>query len=183
MDLSKAWALVEAYGLSVLVIAVSIIAFIGVLKLCKVFDKIQNKELKKFIYYAIDIVLAFGGSAIYFAAFKLDWSAFVAYSVAELTVVTTLYSIYEHLGGRKFVRWIIGLVAKWVKKNPDAQLSKWANKVGLETAIEKINVEIETAKKKEAEELAKENAKAEAAKVAENTALKTETIEINETTV
>ena len=183
MDLSKAWALVEAYGLSVLIIAVTIIAFIGVLKLCKVFDKIQNKDLKKFIYYAIDIVLAFGGSAIYFAAFKLDWSAFVTYSVAELTIVTTLYSLYEYLGGRKFVRWIIGIVAKWIKKNPDAQLSKWANKVGLETAIEKINVEIETAKKKEAEELAKENAKLEETKVAENTALKTETIEINETTV
>ena len=183
MDLSKAWALVEAYGLSVLIIAVTIIAFIGVLKLCKVFDKIQNKDLKKFIYYAIDIVLAFGGSAIYFAAFKLDWSAFVTYSVAELTIVTTLYSLYEYLGGRKFVRFIIGIVAKWIKKNPDAQLSKWAHKVGLETAIEKINVEIETAKKKEAEELAKENAKLEETKFAENTALKTETIEINETEV
>lgn len=177
MDLSKAWALVEAYGLSVLIIAVTIIAFIGVLKLCKVFDKIQNKDLKKFIYYAIDIVLAFSGSAIYFAAFKLDWSAFVAYSVAELTVVTTLYSLYEHLGGRKFVRWIIGIVAKWIKKNPDAQLSKWANKVGLETAIEKINVEIQHRQ----EELAKQELEKKEQAVASEIQL--ETVEIKETEV
>lgn len=177
MDLSKAWALVEAYGLSVLIIAVTIIAFIGVLKLCKVFDKIQNKDLKKFIYYAIDIVLAFGGSAIYFAAFKLDWSAFVTYSVAELTIVTTLYSLYEHFGVRKFVRWLIGIVAKWIKKNPDAQLSKWANKVGLESAIEKLNVEIQHRQ----EELAKQELEKKEQAVASETQL--ETVEIKETEV
>lgn len=173
MDFSKAWALVEAYGLSVLVIAVSIIAFIGILKLCKVFDKITNKDIKKFIYYAIDIVLAFAGSAIYFAAFKIEWSAFAAYSIAELTVVTTLYSIYEHFGVRKFVRWIIGLVAKWIKKNPDKQLSKWANKVGLESAIEKINVEIQ-----QKEELAKQQQEQEQA-----SETKLETVEIQETQI
>jgi hypothetical protein len=149
--MDKIWTLVETYGLSILVIAISIIAFIGILKLCKVFNKIQNKDLKKFIYYALDIILAFGGSAIYFACFKDSFAGFIVYSTAELTIVTTLYALYEYCGARKLVKFLIGLVAKWVKKNPDAQLSKWANKIGLKESIEKLTIEQETKNSKEKE--------------------------------
>lgn len=175
--------LTETYGLSVLIISLSIIAILGILKLCKVFDKIKNKDIKKFVYFGIDIVLAFGCSAIYFAIFKKDWSGYFTYSIGQFAAVVILYAFYEHWGIRKIVRLLIGAIAKWIKKNPEAQLSKWANKIGLQDAIEKINVEIETAKKKEAEELAKAEAAKVAATIAESTApLKTETIEIKEKT-
>lgn len=129
---------VETYGIAIIVIAICIIAIIGILKLCKVFDKIQSNEIKKVIYYAIDVTLAFVGGAIYFAAFNKDWSGYCLYSIAQLGVTTTLYALYENFGLRKFVKWLIGVIAGWFKKNPDSELSKWANKIGLTESLEII---------------------------------------------
>lgn len=140
---------VQNYGVSILVIAVCIIAFIGILKLCKVFNKISNSNVKKFIYYAIDVVLAFAGSAIYFACFHKSFGGYVMYSVAELTVVTTLYAIYENCGIRKLVRMLLTLVASWLKSNPDKKVQKWANEINkLQGKITKV----ENSKKEETTE-------------------------------
>ena len=155
---------VKAYGLSIFVIAICIIAIIGILKLCKVFNKIKSGDVKKCIYYGLDILLAFGGSAIYFAAFGLNFTGYIAYSLAEVTVVTTLYALYEHFGVRKFVRWIISLIARWVKSNPETKFSKLANKIGLDTALVKVN---EAIVKREAEEAEKKRIAEEAAKIAQ----------------
>lgn len=155
---------VKAYGLSIFVIAVSIIAIIGLLKLCKVFNKIKSGDVKKCIYYALDLLLAFGGSAIYFATFGLDFSGYIAYSLAELTVVTTLYAIYEHFGVRKFVRWIISLIAGWIKTNPATKFGKLAKKIGLDVALVQVN---EAIAKREAEEAEKKRIAEEAAKIAQ----------------
>lgn len=122
---------ISIYGWAILVIAVCIIAFIGILKVCKVFSKIKSSSVKKLIYYALDVALAFGGSAIYFAIFHKSFGGYVVYSVAQLVVTTTLYAIYENFGVRKLVQCVISLVASWVKKNPDKKLAKTLKKLGL----------------------------------------------------
>lgn len=130
---------ITKYGLPVFVIACCIIAVIGVLKLCKVFDKIKNAEVKKVIYYGLDVVLAFAGSAIYFAAFKIPFNAqYAIFSCSQVGATTALYAIYENIGIRKFVRYLIQLISGWIVKNPENELAKWAKKFGLEEAAQKI---------------------------------------------
>lgn len=157
--MDKLLGYVETYGLAIIVIAVCIITIIGILKLCKVFDKIKSSEIKKLIYYALDVVLAFAGSAIYFAGFHKDWTGYWLYSLAQLGVTTTLYALYENFGLRKFVKWLISIIAGWFKKNPNNELSKWANKVGLTESLETIQGMIaeQNAKNEEASETREAN--------------------------
>lgn len=150
---------ITRYGLSVFVIASCIIALIGILKLCKVFDKITNKNVKKLIYYVLNIVLAFGGSAIYFAAFKISFSGYVVFAFAQVGATTTLYAIYENFGVRKLVQIALDAIAKWFKKNPEHKVTKALKSLGLtEEAIESVKAYANT-------ELEKEKAKVQEASV------------------
>ena len=131
-------AYIESYGLPVFVIATCIILLIGILKVCKLFDKIENKNVKKFIYYALDVALAFGGAAIYFAIFKLNWAEYVMFSAAQVSATTTLYAIYENFGVRKLVQILLNWVSGWFKANPNHKLTKLAQGLGWDTAIAEI---------------------------------------------
>ena len=55
------------YGMPILLMSVIIILLIGILKYFKVFDKITNKNVKKCVYYILDIALSFCLVAIYYA--------------------------------------------------------------------------------------------------------------------
>ena len=140
---------VETYGLSVVVIAVCIIFLIGVLKVCKAFNWIKSAQIKKTVYYICDIVLAFGGSAIYFAIYKMSFTAYLAYSLAELSVTTTLYAVYEYGHIRDLVKLLLGVFAKWLKGNPDNKIAKQLKSLGLdENAIAKVQNVVEGEKAK-----------------------------------
>ena len=153
--MDKLISYIQNYGLSILVIAVCIIAIVGILKLCKVFDKIKSDDLKKFIYYAIDVVLAFAGSAIYFAIFHKDWNGYAMYSLSQLATTLFLYAFYEQCGVRKLVRMLISVIAGWIKKNPETELAKWAEKLGLTESIEKLQTILADEKAKEEQEATK----------------------------
>lgn len=142
---------IEQYGIAVFIIASCIIFFIGTLKLCKVFNKVQNKDVRKFIYYLLNVALSFGGSAIYFAIFKHDFSTYVVFSCTQVGATTTLYAIYEYFGVRKCVQLFLSWVATWFKKNPENKLVKALKGLGLtEDAITNIQAiaatELEKAK-------------------------------------
>lgn len=127
------------YGIPVFVIACCIIVFIGVLKLCKVFDKISNAEIKKAVYYGLDVILAFAGSAIYFAAFKIPFDFHYAmFSCTQVGATTALYAIYENIGLRKFVRYIIALIQGWISQNPDKKFAKLVEKFGFDASAQKV---------------------------------------------
>lgn len=130
------WNAVQTYGPSILVIAAIIIVILGILKLCKVFDKIESKDLKKGIYLVIDLVLSFAGAAIYFAIFNVAFSGYyVLYSFALLSVVITLYAIYEQSGARWCVRKLLSLLANFFKKNPKNKFTQSCDQLGLVDAI------------------------------------------------
>ncbi len=142
---------ITRYGLSVFVIASCIIALIGILKLCKLFDKIKNKNVKKLIYYILNVAFSFGGAAIYFAIFKIDFSNYVMYSCTQVGATTTLYAIYENFGVRKLVQMGLAWIATWFKKNPENKFVKALKGLGLnEEAITNIQAvttaELEKAK-------------------------------------
>ena len=119
---------IQTHGLPVFVIASCIIALIGVLKLCKVFDKVTNKNVKKFIYYVLDVALSFGGSAIYFVAFHKAFSGYLVFSVTQVGATTTLYAIYENFGLRKLVQIALNWVVSLFKNDKVKALAK---KLGL----------------------------------------------------
>lgn len=119
------------YGLPIFVMASCIIAFIGILKLCKIFDKIKSKDIKKLIYYTLNIAFSFAAVAIYYAIFKIDFSTYLSYSCKQIGATTTLYAIYETFGGRKLVRILLAWIATWFKKNPENKFVKAAKNLGL----------------------------------------------------
>lgn len=147
--MDKIISYVETYGLAILIIALSIIFLIGVLKLCKVFSFIKSAKIKKLVYYITDVIFAFGGSAIYFAIFKINFSEYLVYAGAELGVTTTLYAVYENFGIRELVKLVLGVFAKWLKGNPDNKIAKQLKSLGLdETAIAKVQNVVEGEKAK-----------------------------------
>lgn len=144
---------IKQYSLPVFIIASCIIALIGILKLCKVFDKISNKNIKKCIYYMLNVALAFSGAAIYFAAFKISFTDYVAFSFTQVGATTTLYAIYENFGVRKLVQMLLDWLSSKLKSDPDNALSKTLKKLGLtEDAIANVKATVTAeAEKAEAE--------------------------------
>lgn len=123
---------ISQYGLPVFVIASCSILLIGILKLCKVFNKISNKNVKKLIYYILNVVLSFGGVAIYYAAFKIGFNSYLMVCLTQVSATTTLYAIYENFGVRKLVQIGLTWVASWFKKNPEAKFTKAAKALGFD---------------------------------------------------
>ena len=130
---------IGTYGLPVFIIATCIISVIGILKLCKVFNKISNKNVKKFLYYLLDVVLAFAGSAIYFAIFKISFTDYVVFSITQVTATTTLYAIYENFGLRRLVQIASAAFIKWVSTSKETKFKKLAKKLGLNNAAVILN--------------------------------------------
>lgn len=129
---------VKAYGLAVLIIAVIIIAFVGTLKICGVFKKLNNAIVKKVIYYSLDVVLSFGVSALYFEIFKKNFDQYVAYSLAQIAVTTTLYAVYENFGLRALVQKVVSLIRTAIQNNKDTQFVKLVQQMGIDSVLQKI---------------------------------------------
>ena len=147
--MDKIISYVETYGLAILVIALITIFLIGTLKLCKAYNWIKSTKIKKLVYYISDVIFAFGGSAIYFAIFKINFSEYLVYAGAELGVTTTLYAVYENFGIRELVKFVLAIFAKWFKGNPDNKIAKQLKSLGLdETAIAKVQNVVEGEKAK-----------------------------------
>jgi hypothetical protein len=124
-------AYIAQYGLTVATIAFIVICFIGTLKLCKVFNKISSKQLKKTIYYVLSISLSFGVSALYFVIFNLSWDTYVKFSIAQANATAILYAIYENLGLRKLLQVIATKWIDYIKKSPERKTAKALKNLGL----------------------------------------------------
>lgn len=157
---------IAEWGLPHFLIGLIIINIIGILKLCKVFSKINNTGVKKTIYYALDIVLSFGVVACYYAIFGIGFTTFIKYSIEQLTLTTAIYAIYENIHLRDVWKIVLNWVGSWFKYNPDNAVTKLAKKIGFDEAIVKLQEE----KQKKAEELAKKEAEEAAKKVVVNNA-------------
>lgn len=125
-------AYIAQYGIPVFVIATCVIAFIDILKVCKVFNKISSKQVKKVLYYICSIVLSFGGSALYFVIFDKAFTLeYVLYSCAQVGATTSLYAIYANLGMRKLLQIVCTKLKEWVAKNPERKTAKALKALGL----------------------------------------------------
>lgn len=126
------FTLIAKWGISTLVIAVISIVLMGVLKLCKLFTKIKSADIKKIIYTAIQAVFGFGFSALYYVIFRIPFDlSYVGYSIAVVSITIIGYHYYETIGLRKFVRWLLGIFAKWFAANPNNKIDKSLKKLGL----------------------------------------------------
>ncbi len=144
---------IAEWGLPHFLIGLIIINTIGILKLCKVFSKINSGAIKKFLYYALDVVLSFGVVAVYYALWHIEFTGYLAYALEQLGLVTTIYAIYENFHIRDGWKKVLNWVGSWFKYNPDNAVTKLAKKIGFDEAIVKLQ---EEKQKEEAEKLAKE---------------------------
>jgi len=142
---------IAEWGLPHFLIGLIIINIIGILKLCKVFSKIQSKEIKKTIYFALDVILAFAVTAGYYAIFGIEFTTYIKYSFEQLTLTTAIYALYEGVHLRDVWKIVLNWVGSWFKYNPDSAITKLAKKIGADEAIVKLQEE----KQKEAEEAVK----------------------------
>ena len=147
---------IESYGLPILVIAICIITLLGILKLCKVFNKINNKDVRKCIFLIIDLVLSFGFAALYFTLFDKAFSGYLVYGGAQFVVTVVLYAIYENWGVRKLVQIILAIIAKWFASDKAKKFKKLAVKLGLDQAVIALNKAIAEEADKKAKQAATE---------------------------
>ena len=129
---------VNIYGLAILVIAVSIIAFIGLLKICGVFKKLNNVHVKKAIYYGLDALLSFACAALYFKIFNKNFDQYITYSLAQVAVTTMLYAIYENFGIRTLIRKLVSAIQTAIKNSKDKRLVKFVQDMGIERVLQEI---------------------------------------------
>lgn len=133
---------IESHGLPAFIIAISTIFILGVLKMCKVFSKIQNKNVRKSIYLVIDIVMAFAGTAIYYAIYHIAFNIeYLWCSLIQVGSTLSLYAVFENMHIRELVKKLLEWVVSWFKANPKA-LEKTLKKLGVpEYAITKIQAD------------------------------------------
>lgn len=138
MEIDKLAGLVSEYGLPVFLISIITIFLIGALKYFGVFKKIQNANVKKAIYYGLDIVLSFGITALYYVIFGLPFTNYIAFCLKAIPCVTVVYAIYENFGLRKFVHFIgTFVVSKVAKEQIEAEKNKVEKKATTKVVEEK----------------------------------------------
>ena len=130
---------IETYGFAVLFIAVGIIAFIGLLKICGVFKCLTGKKvLKTAVYYSLDIVLSFGVAALYFKLADKDFAQYLTYCAAQVAVTTTLYAVYENFGLRALIQKIVASIQTAIKNSKNEQLVRFVQQMGIDNVLQEI---------------------------------------------
>lgn len=124
-------AYLTKYGLSTAIIALSVVCFIGLLKVCKVFSKISSAQVRKTLLYGLSVSLSFGGVALYFVIMSLTWETYIPLCITQVSATTALYAIYENLGIRKLLQVIAGKVIEYIKKHPERKTAKALKSLGL----------------------------------------------------
>lgn len=136
---------IAEYGLAVFVIATAIILTIGILKVCKVFDKLQNKDVKKIIYYALNVALSFGYVALYYVIFTLNWDTYWILCITQMGATTTLYNIYENFGLRKLLQMFLTWFTKVTTKKNTEKFAQLVQDMGLTNALAELRTLINDA--------------------------------------
>lgn len=118
---------VKAYGLPALIIGVIIIAIVGCLK--PLVAKVTNKDLRKFIFYAVDVGLSFATVAIYYVIFKINFGTYVADAIKQFVAVIVLYAFYEQVGLRKIWQMFTGWLSSVLFKDPEKKMLELMSKM------------------------------------------------------
>ena len=134
--------LLTLYGAPIIVLAIAIIILVGCLKLLGIFNKIQSKQIKKALYFTLDITLAFITAAIYYRLFNRAFTDYVIFSISVVSAIIILYTPYENYGIRAIVQTVIALVQKWMENNQAHKLTKLAKKYGIDKAIVQLQTEV-----------------------------------------
>ena len=131
-------SLVGKFGLPVFIISIITIFIIGALKYFGVFNKIENKDIKKTIYYGLSILLSFGITALYYAIFGLQFTNYIAFCLKASPCTTLIYAMYEHFHIRDFVKFIgTFIVSKVAKEQVEAEKNKVEKKATAKVVEEK----------------------------------------------
>ena len=129
------------HGPLAFIISFIVINIIGILKLCKAFNWIKTKGVKKLVYYILNVALTFAAVAIYYHINWLDPSDYLIFSFKQVGSTTALYAIYENLGLRNLWQIVLTWIISLFKKDPEHVLVKSLKKLGLtEEAIQRVQM-------------------------------------------
>lgn len=105
------------YGWQLTLIALGGIVILGIMKACKLFEKVE-KENRKYIYAAISTGFSAIGSLIYLLVTGgFEWISFLLLIVVLYMLNQTMYAAYETYGIRKLFKWIVDTIKKLFNKN------------------------------------------------------------------
>lgn len=117
----------QTYGLAMGLIALAGVALLGILKYCKVFEKVQNENVRHYLYIIISAGLSVIGTAIYLVATKsFEWAYFFTVAAAIWALNQTFYNIFKTTK----LNALATKVLDWVKQNFDKIFKKQSNKDG-----------------------------------------------------
>lgn len=97
----------ENYGWIMTVLATSGIIFVGFLKSCGAFKKI-NAAYKKYVYFGVSCVISILACTIYLCATKqFEWASWGVTIACIIGFTLTLYGVYENTGLRDLLKKVI----------------------------------------------------------------------------
>jgi uncharacterized membrane-anchored protein len=107
----------QTYGITLLLIALSGILFLGILKFFKVFDKIE-KSKRKYIYAVISALFSIIAIVIYLLIIKsFTWEKMAILGPAIYALNQCAYTLYETIGIRALLRQIGQAIIKIIAEN------------------------------------------------------------------
>ena len=102
------------YGWQLAVCAVAGIFVLGFAKTIKIFDKISNAQVKKFLYILCAVITSVGASAVYLVIIdQFSWVFLASVTSATFALNQVIYALYENFG----VRAVLQGIGNWIKKN------------------------------------------------------------------
>lgn len=105
---------VVKYGWQLAVCAAAGIFVLGFAKTIKIFDKISNAQVKKFLYIICAVITSVGASAVYLVIIgQFSWVFLASVTSATFALNQVIYSLYENFG----IRSVLQGLGNWIKKN------------------------------------------------------------------
>ena len=107
----------QNYGWQLTLIAIAGVIILGILKYCKVFDKLEEK-LRHFLYLLISVGLSIIGSVIYLACVhQLDAAYVFALATAIFGVNQIAYTVYDTTPLRDLLKKLWNKILELLKNN------------------------------------------------------------------
>ena len=83
------------YGLAIGLIALAGVIVLGVLKYCKVFEKIANEQLRHLVYILCSVGLTLIGIMIYLLCTTWDWTVFLSLVPIIWGLNQAMYNVFK----------------------------------------------------------------------------------------
>lgn len=145
---------INTYGWQLALCALSGIFVLGIFKCFGIYKKIQNAQLRKFMYLLSSVLLSMAACAVYLHLHNcLEWKSLLVIGASIFALTQVSYQLYETSGIRALWRKLLQLIVNVLDKICGAVKNKMLISLGANALRELADhIEVEAKEKKEAEE-------------------------------